>query len=88
MKKIRRKTIVILIVVAIVLFLPIPSSAMNDGGSVEFRAMTYTVVKWHRLLPSSNESGKSDIYSKTSVYWFPLNFKNIDDLWELEMDSD
>ena len=88
MKKIRRRTVIILVAVALLLFLPIPSPAANDGGTVEFRAMTYTVVKWRRLLPSHQENGESDVYKKTSVYWFPHNFKDIDDLWELEMESD
>ena len=88
MKKIRRKTVIILAAVALLLFLPIPSPAANDGGTVEFRAMTYAVVKWHRILLTADASGKADMYIKTSVYWFPHNFKDIDDLWELEMESD
>ena len=88
MKKTRRKSIIILTLVALFLFLPIPSFPMSDGGTVEFRAMTYTVVRWHRLLPTTSESGKADMYIKTSVYGFPNNFKDIDDLWELETASD
>ena len=88
MKKTRRKNIIILTLVALFLFLPIPSFPMSDGGTVEFRAMTYTVVRWHRLLPTTSESGKSDMYIKTSIYWFPHNYQDIDDLWELEMESD
>ena len=65
MKKTRRKSIIILTLVALFLFLPIPSFPMSDGGTVEFRAMTYTVVRWHRLLPTTSESGKSDMYIKT-----------------------
>lgn len=87
MKKIRRRTIVILVAVALLLFFPIPSFPMSDGGSVEFRAMTYTVVKWHRILPTADASGKADMYIKTSVYWFPHNHRDIDDLWELEMEK-
>ena len=88
MNKNRRRIVIVLIAVALLLFFPIPSPAGNDGGTVEFRAMTYTVVRWHRLLPSHQEIGGSDVYKKTSVYWFPHNFKDIDDLWELEMESD
>jgi hypothetical protein len=50
--------------------------------------MTYSIVKWHRILPTADASGKADMYIKTSVYWFPHNFKDIDELWELEMESD
>ena len=87
MKKIRRKTVIILVAVVLLLFLPIPFPAAGDGGTVEFRAMTYSIVKWHRILPTTDASGKADMYIKTSVYWFPHNFKDIDDLWELEMES-
>lgn len=88
MKKIRRKTVIILVAAVLLLFLPIPFPAASDGGTVEFRAMTYTIVKWHRILPTADTSGKADMYIKTSVYWFPHNFKDMDDLWELEMESD
>ena len=88
MNKNRRRIVIVLIAVALLLFFPIPSPAGNDGGTVEFRAMTYSIVKWHRILPTADASGKADMYIKTSVYWFPHNFKDIDDLWELEMESD
>jgi hypothetical protein len=88
MNKNRRRIVIVLIAVALLLFFPIPSHAGNDGGTVEFRAMTYSIVKWHRILPTADASGKADMYIKTSVYWFPHNFKDIDDLWELEMESD
>ena len=88
MNKNRRRIVIVLIAVALLLFFPIPSPAANDGGTVEFRAMTYSIVKWHRILPTADASGKADMYIKTSVYWFPHNFKDIDDLWELEMESD
>ena len=64
MKKIRRKTVIILVAVVLLLFLPIPSPAANDGGTVEFRAMTYSIVKWHRILPTADASGKADMYIK------------------------
>ena len=75
------------VAIALILLFPVPIK-FKDGGTVEFRAMTYTVVKWHRILPTADASGKADMYIKTSVYWFPHNFKDIDDLWELEMESD
>ncbi len=85
MKKIRLRTIVILILAALFLFFPISTGPMNDGGSVEYTAVTYTVVKWHRHYSDGN--GNYYTYKKTSVYWFPNNFRDIDDLWELEMEN-
>ena len=75
-KKILITAIVVLILLA-VLFVPIPSGAYKDGGTREYRALTYKVVAWNRL------SGNG-IYDETKTYWFPDNFKSIDELWEEE----
>ncbi len=76
------------LVLALVLFLPIPQSAYDDGGTREYAALTYKIVKWHKLVSGMpDENGIVDsvaIYDKTSVYWFPDNFKSIDELFEIE----
>ena len=60
-----------------VLFTPIPSGVYEDGGSREYTALTYKLVDWNRL----TTDGK---YEATKLYWFPNNFKSIDDLWANE----
>ena len=72
----KKKLIIILIIIGIiaVLFTPIPSGVYKDGGTRVYSALTYKIVDWNRL---SNES----IYNKTRVYFFPNNFRTIDDLW-------
>ena len=60
-----------------VLFVPIPSGVYEDGGSREYTALTYKIVDWNRL----TTDGK---YEATKLYWFPNNFKSIDDLWANE----
>ena len=60
-----------------VLFAPIPSGVYEDGGSREYTALTYKIVDWNRL----TTDGK---YQATKLYWFPNNFKSIDDLWANE----
>ena len=85
MKKIRLRTIIILILVALFLFFPVSSGPMNDGGSVAYCAMTYSVIKWHCNM--LDENGNPYIYEKTRVYFFPQNHRDIDDLWELEMEK-
>lgn len=57
-----------------VLFAPIPKSPLRDGGTREYCALTYKIVNWNRL----TEDGD---YDATKIYWFPDNFKSIDDLW-------
>lgn len=62
------------------LFVPIPKGVYQDGGTREYAALTYKVVDWNRLTADS-------IYEMTKVYWFPNNFKSIDDLWAYEEEN-
>jgi hypothetical protein len=77
----KRAKITISIIIALVVLIsvvPIPTGVYKDGGTRTYTALTYKVVKWHRL------SG----YEKTSVYWLPNNFKTLDELWEIEQSKD
>lgn len=77
----KRKWIPMLVVIFIaVLFIPIPSGVYKDGGTREYRALTYKIVVWNRLTGDS-------VYDKTKVYFFPDNFKGIDSLWYYEEDE-
>jgi len=50
-----RKKILIVVIVAILLILLIPRPMyLNDGGTVEYRALLYTVTKYHRLAPTES----------------------------------
>ena len=69
--------IVVLVLLA-VLFVPV-SGVMDDGGTRVYSALTYKVVKWHRMLGMGE-----DYYDATRVYVFPNNFKSVSDLWEAE----
>lgn len=80
MKKKHWIPIAAVVVLAAVLFVPIPISPMKDGGSREYRALTYKVIDWNRLLDNS-------VYDKTRIYFFPDNFKSADELWEREKDK-
>ena len=48
----KKKSIIILviIIVLIILLIPIPRY-LNDGGSVEYRALLYKVTDYHKLEP-------------------------------------
>ena len=55
----KNKKVIILvgvIIVLIILLFPIPMR-LNDGGSIEYRAILYTVTKYHRLALMETESG-------------------------------
>lgn len=61
-----------------ILVVPIPSGVYKDGGTREYTALTYKIVRWNRLI------GSDGIYNETKVYFFPDNFESIDSLWAEE----
>ena len=69
---------VVVLVLLAVLLVPV-SGVMNDGGTRVYSALTYKVIKWHRLLGMGE-----DCYDATRVYIFPNNFKSVSELWEEE----
>ena len=85
----KKKTVIFAVsatLLALILFLPIPTGKYDDGGTREYSALTYKIVKWNKLesVYEGGEMTRVDKYTKTSVYWIPDNFKSIDDLWKLE----
>lgn len=40
--------LVIIIVIAVILLFPIPLS-LKDGGSIEFKAILYSITKYHQI---------------------------------------
>ena len=75
---------IIIIILLCILFIPIPLGQYRDGGTKVYGSLTYKIVKWNRLLPVENNVERIDMYTKTSIYLLPNNFKSIDELWELE----
>ena len=65
------------VLLAVALFTPIPKSALKDGGTREYAALTYKIVQWKRL-------SADGMHEATRVYWFPNNLKSIDQLWKQE----
>ncbi|ADU23345.1 hypothetical protein [Ruminococcus albus] len=70
-------TAAVIMLVLLILFVPIPLPPLKEGGTRQYAALTYKVVKWQRAVDG-------EIYKKTSVYFFPDNFKSIDELWAME----
>ena len=86
MKNTNKKLLAVIIVIAliIVLFVPFGYASYDDGGTVRFTSLTYSVVKWNRFVSDwSSGEMKLDKYENTSFYLFPDNFKSIDELWEI-----
>ena len=62
--------IIIFAVIAVaVLAVPIPKAALDDGGTREYAAMTYRIVKWKKFYAGGT-------YEKTKVY-FGKDLKNV-----------
>lgn len=46
----KKKVIILIIIVGIILLFPIPMH-LKDGGSVEYKALLYTITRYHKLAP-------------------------------------
>ncbi len=66
------------LILAALLFVPIPGSSRDDGGTREYKALAYKVVKWNRIYPHG-------IYRETGVYWGLDAHKTLDELWLKEV---
>ena len=69
---------IVIVVLLAILVIPIPTGTCMDGGTREYTSLTYKIVDWNRL------TGGGSIYSATKVYFFPNNFRSIDNLWYKE----
>ena len=88
----RKKIIIVLItiIVLLVLFLPLPVGSFDDGGARVYSALTYKIIKWHKLVAETSSNGSVDtvyFYNKTSVFWIPDKFKSIDELWKMDYEK-
>ena len=82
-----RKDVSSFVLILLILFLPIPRGTYKDGGTKDYCALTYRIIVWNRLTDDSGRDafeGELTTYHNTSVFWFPANFKSIDELWEIE----
>ena len=68
-----------------ILLVPFSFNQYDDGGTVKITSLTYSVVMWNRLEIRLNEDGSTSggRYENTCVYFFPDNFKSLEDLWAL-----
>lgn len=75
MKK-TRIAIIIVAVLLLILLIPFPSGTADDGGSREFTALTYKIIKWNHIVDAD------ETYTGTDFYLLPDNFKSMSELWE------
>lgn len=60
-----------------VLLVPIPQSPFDDGGTREYKALTYKIVDWNRTYVDG-------VYEKVSIYFGKNRNKSVDELWQIE----
>ena len=85
-RKMRIVSILIILIVLAVLFVPIPRT-LRDGGTREYSALAYKYVVWHRINGTTTDENGNEIatfYQAKRVYWIPNSRKSIDELWEIE----
>lgn len=94
MKKVLLVIAIVLIVVAVVLFTPTHFESLDDGGTSAYSSLTYKIVNWKKLLPvnvleeETEEILKmQEVNGKKCIYWFPDNYKSLDELWQMEMEK-
>ncbi len=62
MKSKKKIALIVVIVLAIIMLFPIPLH-LNDGGSVEYKALLYTITDVKRLNPAIEEdNGNGKLY--------------------------
>ena len=66
--------IVIVVAVLAVLFVPIPQTSYDDGGTREWIALTYKIVDWNKI-------SYDGLYENTSIYFGEKRWQDIDQLW-------
>lgn len=72
-----KKRYILIIILVLLLFLPVPSGVYKDGGTKTFTALTYKIVDWKHMYGNGT-------YQKFKIYPFPLNFYSIDSLLSRE----
>lgn len=70
----KKKVIVTVALILAALFVPLPNGPYKDGGTRQYAALTYKIVDWNRQTAYG-------VYDTTKVYWFPNNFRTIDQLF-------
>ena len=69
----KKRNLIIIVVILAILLIPVPMGEEEYDATRAYTSLTYKVISWD--LPN---------YQKTKVYFFPENFKSIDEIYEYE----
>lgn len=70
----KRKLILIAICFILVLLLLPLKYQYKDGGTIEYRAVLYSIIKWHTIDNNYEDGYKTDV----EYHFFPANLRKID----------
>ncbi len=70
----KKKIIITLVILFIVILLTPIKIQYKDGGTIEYKSLTYKIIKWNRL----DDYYENGIKTGTEIHFFPDNFKPID----------
>ncbi len=70
-------SIATVVIVLAILFVPIPTGTLNDGGTRVYSALTYKIVAWNRVQDDS-------VYNETKVYFGVDARKSVSELFAAE----
>ena len=71
----KKKKIIIIVSMIFLIILLVPIKLQyKDGGTIEYKSLTYKIIKWHRL----DEYYENGLKTGTEIHFFPNNFKPID----------
>lgn len=80
----RKIAVVVIIVVALVILLFPIRLQKRDGGSVEYKAITYSITKYHKI--TSLETDEHFYFDGWRIELFGITLRDdIDDYWKLIM---
>ncbi len=65
------------VVLLAILFVPMPSGTLKDGGTKVYSSLTYKIVAWNRLY-------EGEIFDETKVYFGADRWKTVDELFAVE----
>ena len=80
----RNGIIVACVLIALILFCPISRDDLHDGGSVEYRALTYSVVRWE-FFEGTGAPNPAHKITKTCFYPAPVCWTR--NVWERQGDE-
>lgn len=79
MKRRTVKIVIYVLVALVLLFAPVPIATFDDGGTMVWESLTYTMVRWKTYVDSDEP-----VYENTRIYWFNDKRTSISELWEKE----